>query len=300
MKKYALHFGLDKPSYHIQEDNLKSNSSVLNTKYYHKLSKKLGFNSRIRTNENATSYSLIRNLTKFSKELEAGDFLFITYCGHGTCVAANSEFDGASEILILYDRLLLDTEFAKCLSRFKDGVYIFIVTNSCLNGTLFEKKKISLHEHLKLKVVSDANKSIASISEEPKAKKMQNDNEEKNDTVEDNDELQENYISGHQYANYLNAIKYYLKEHKQLTIPIIHIASSSDSELSNDGEPKTKSEFTIAFETILEKGLNITYSDLFNELYLMLDNPRPHLEINSNCRSINDFLHSEIFKTPEN
>ncbi len=285
--KYALHFGIDKPSYHIEEDNLTSNSSVLNAKYYHGLSKSLGFNSRIRTDKNATSYSLIRNLTKLSKEMKAGDFLFLTYCGHGTSVVARSEFDGLSEILILFDRLFLDAELARCLSRFKEGVFIFIVSNSCLNGTLFSKKK-KKNQYSDLNMDFDLNKNEEKITETINF-------DDENSDVETDDELQENYISGHQFANYLNAIKYYLKNHKRITIPIIHIASSSDLELSRDGNVNENSEFTIAFKEVVETNCNVTYLQFFNALSEKLSNPKPYLELNSNCTNIDEFLNTTIF-----
>lgn len=283
--KYALHFGLDKPSYSIDNDSMIANSCVANSAYYHELSIMKGFESRHFPNEKATSYRLLRNLRACSKKMKAGDLLFLTYCGHGKSIAARSEFDGSSEVLILFDRIFLDQELKRCLNWFDKGIYIFIVTNSCQNGTLFKKKYTQ----------------IKKASLQDKVNNMTNGNKTDDTYDNDDDELQIEYISGHQYANYLNAIKYYLRKVKDLKHPIIHIASSSDSELSKDSKKEGKlSEFTKTFKKIIDDGFHGSYQDFFEILYRNLNNPSPFLEINSDCKNIDTFLNTSIFNKPNN
>jgi hypothetical protein len=259
--KYALHFALDRPSYKIDDKKLTSNSSVKNAEYFCKLSKKNGFESEIFPNELATSYQLFESLYKLSKKMEPGDLLFITYCGHGLSISAKSEPDGSSELLILYDRVFIDQEFKKCLTWFKKDVYIFIITNSCTNGTLFEVNN-------KIEFLKSSNL------------------------------ITNDYISIQQCGNYLNAIKYYLKDRKSLKNPIIHIASSSDSELSKDGKENTLSEFVLAIQDILKLNLNITYHDFFNELCNRLEKPRPYLEKNTKYKKMESFMNAKLLETP--
>jgi hypothetical protein len=136
--KYALHFGLNYLSYKIDYDRIISKSSVANMCYFDKLAKDKGFISETYPNDKATSLNLISKLKELSMILQKGDLLFITYCGHGLSISSEDENDNSEEALVLYDRIFFDKEFLNCVKLLKKGVFIFIITNSCENGTLID------------------------------------------------------------------------------------------------------------------------------------------------------------------
>jgi len=73
--------------------------------------------------------------------LESGDILFLSYAGHGGQVPdRNSEFmdelDEMDETWCLYDRELVDDELYAFWANFKQGVRIFMVSDSCHSGSV--------------------------------------------------------------------------------------------------------------------------------------------------------------------
>lgn len=85
-----------------------------------------------------TSKNLDDYLTTHSKILDAGDFLFITYSGHGGQVPDKNrdEVNGQDETWCLYDRQYLDDELWTQFKKFKEGVRIFVISDSCHSGTV--------------------------------------------------------------------------------------------------------------------------------------------------------------------
>jgi len=111
-----------------------------------------GFSSTILLTEDATTGNVIRAISHASHELESGDMFFITFSGHGGQIqdqdAAFEEVDGLDETWCLYDAQLVDDQTYTLLSRFKPGVRIFSLSDSCHSGTA-------------LRQLLDFNKSIA-------------------------------------------------------------------------------------------------------------------------------------------
>jgi hypothetical protein len=87
--------------------------------------------------QEATSTRLISEIISTSQRLQSGDFLLITYAGHGgtTPDTTGEENDGRDETWCLYDRMVLDDELFRCWSEFKPGVNILVVADSCHSGT---------------------------------------------------------------------------------------------------------------------------------------------------------------------
>ncbi|HEY6575041.1 MAG TPA: caspase family protein, partial [Mycobacterium sp.] len=71
-------------------------------------------------------------------ELDDGDFLFLTYSGHGGQVPDQNgdEIDGYDETWCLYDTELVDDSLYGALCTFKEGVRIFIMSDSCHSETV--------------------------------------------------------------------------------------------------------------------------------------------------------------------
>ncbi|MCH5688482.1 caspase family protein [Niabella sp. W65] len=62
----------------------------------------------------------------------------MTYSGHGAYVPDKNkdELDGKDETWCLYDRMILDDDLPLYWSKFKPGVRIFMVSDSCHSGTV--------------------------------------------------------------------------------------------------------------------------------------------------------------------
>lgn len=85
----------------------------------------------------ATADAVLAALRRFAEELRSGDFLFVTFSGHGSVVPDGNrdEEDRYDETLVLYDRQLLDDELWAAWAQFRSDVRIFVVIDSCHSGT---------------------------------------------------------------------------------------------------------------------------------------------------------------------
>jgi subtilisin family serine protease len=85
------------------------------------------------------SANLDKYLEQFSKTLKSGDFLFITYSGHGGQIEDlnfDEENDAMDETWCLYDRQYIDDELWEHFSRFKKGVRVLMISDSCHSGSV--------------------------------------------------------------------------------------------------------------------------------------------------------------------
>ncbi|WP_262246344.1 S8 family serine peptidase [Parapedobacter soli] len=138
-KGHAVHIGVNTvDSNHYQ--GLPSLSGCVNdAKSLENISRRLAFNSVVSlTDQTATSKNLIATLSKSAGELEAGDTLWITYSGHGGKKPDlnGDESDNWDETWCLYDREMIDDELFGLYAKFKAGVKIFIISDSCHSGTV--------------------------------------------------------------------------------------------------------------------------------------------------------------------
>ena len=72
-------------------------------------------------------------------ELEAGDIFFVTYSGHGGQVPDRNdedEADGSDETWLAYDRQIVDDELYELWAKFKPGVRIIVLSDSCHSGSV--------------------------------------------------------------------------------------------------------------------------------------------------------------------
>lgn len=70
--------------------------------------------------------------------LQAGDTLFFSYAGHGAQVPDTNgdEADAQDETWCVYDRMLVDDELYALWGRFREGVQILMLSDSCHSGTV--------------------------------------------------------------------------------------------------------------------------------------------------------------------
>ncbi|HMS34827.1 MAG TPA: caspase family protein [Ignavibacteria bacterium] len=86
----------------------------------------------------ATRQNVLKGLKSAAKELKKGDLFTIYYSGHGGQVPDinGDEADASDETWCLYDGQLIDDELYYEFSNFKEGVRIFVLSDSCHSGTM--------------------------------------------------------------------------------------------------------------------------------------------------------------------
>ncbi len=100
-----------------------------------------GFEIQKLITTDATVKNVVKNITDASEKLESGDIFLLTYSGHGGKLKDlnRDEKDFEDETWCLYDRQFVDDELNDCLSKFKEGVRIFVLSDSCHSGTVIRE-----------------------------------------------------------------------------------------------------------------------------------------------------------------
>lgn len=113
--------------------------------YYNEMAAKAGITDRKLLlssfrpgSEMPTSANLEKYLDRYGKTLKSGDFLLITYSGHGGQIKDlnHEEEDVTDETWCLYDRQYLDDELWEHFNRFEKGVRVLIISDSCHSGSV--------------------------------------------------------------------------------------------------------------------------------------------------------------------
>lgn len=88
--------------------------------------------------EQATCQAFISQMEAYSKCLEAGDLFFLSFSGHGSSLRDQDgdEPDGRDESWCLYDGRIRDDKIYELLQKFKSGVRIIVISDSCHSGTV--------------------------------------------------------------------------------------------------------------------------------------------------------------------
>jgi hypothetical protein len=88
---------------------------------------------------------LSKYLANAAKALKKGDYLLLSYSGHGGQVpdTNSDESDGLDETWCLYDGEFLDDELYAAFGKFKEGVRIAVFSDSCHSGTMIKNTLIS-------------------------------------------------------------------------------------------------------------------------------------------------------------
>lgn len=239
----SLHIGLntvDSSKYKGEYQLLRNAEN--DAKFYYELAKQRNFVATILSGKDATSDNILDSLKDYSNRLDSGDLLFISYSGHGTRVEDlnNDEDDGYDEVLVLYDRLFIDDEFQLCWSKFKMGVKIFFINDSCYNGTV--SRFISFHK--KAAEIIYPGHVLRGV-----------------DSSQVNIDFQAN-------ISYFKSIKLGSSAQKALC-SIIHIGACQDNQLADDGSSTdVNGKFTSTFKSALALNSNYSYKSFFELLKL--------------------------------
>jgi hypothetical protein len=102
------------------------------------ISKAQGMKGTLLITKKATRANVLAAIRKAAKALGSGDLFFMSFSGHGGQVpdVSGEEPDKLDETWCLFDSQLIDDELYYELSRFKAGVRILVLSDSCHSGTV--------------------------------------------------------------------------------------------------------------------------------------------------------------------
>ena len=92
--------------------------------------------STLKTAE-ATRNRILSSLYRAAENLEADDIFVFYYSGHGGQQpdVNGDELDGQDETLVAYDREVIDDKIHEALAKFRSGVRLVMISDSCNSGT---------------------------------------------------------------------------------------------------------------------------------------------------------------------
>src|SRR5215813_12350718 len=141
-KGISIHIGLNHvdPKHYEGWDG-KLTACEADAKDMRALGKKQGFAvGAMLLSERATADAVTAALASAAKQLGKGDILFLTYSGHGGQVRDTNgdekDNDRMDETWVLFDREFVDDELYNLWSKFKPGVRILVLSDSCHSGTV--------------------------------------------------------------------------------------------------------------------------------------------------------------------
>ena len=97
-----------------------------------------GMKPKVLLTAKATRAAVLAALREAARKLSSGGLFFLTYSGHGGQVpdVTGEEADKKDETWCLFDGQLIDDELYFELSRFRAGVRVLVLSDSCHSGTV--------------------------------------------------------------------------------------------------------------------------------------------------------------------
>jgi hypothetical protein len=141
-KGLSLHLGInrvDPAHYHGWDGALLA--CEFDAKDMQALADSRGFKSTLLLTSAVTSAAVTAAIADAATRLKRGDCFFLTYSGHGgqvpdTNFDETGPADRQDETWALYDRELIDDELYALWAKFKAGVRIIVLSDSCHSGTV--------------------------------------------------------------------------------------------------------------------------------------------------------------------
>ncbi len=96
-----------------------------------------------------TKGNILGHLKELKDKMEYGDFLIISYAGHGAPHPDinGDEDDNTDESWVCYDGFLIDDELNEAFAKFAEGVNILVISDSCHSGTTTRTSNFSRYSN---------------------------------------------------------------------------------------------------------------------------------------------------------
>jgi len=138
----SLHIGVNtvNQNHYLGLSDLKA--AVNDAKDYQRIAKEVfGYQeTTLLLDQAATTHNVKSQFSAAADKLHAGDIFFLSYSGHGGLVEdPNFRIKGDEpydQTWCLYDRQLLDDEIFEAFKKFRDGVRILVISDSCHSGSV--------------------------------------------------------------------------------------------------------------------------------------------------------------------
>lgn len=136
-KTRALHIALNYVDANVYKSQLRLNGCENDAAFYSSLCTTFDSNVVIK-NEEATRVGVTSAIEKLIQLSKTGDYVFITYAGHGSLlsdISGDEIIDQKDETLVLFDGILIDDEINNLLAKFGEGVNVIWISDSCHSGS---------------------------------------------------------------------------------------------------------------------------------------------------------------------
>ncbi|NEH58131.1 peptidase C14, caspase catalytic subunit p20 [Rhizobium leguminosarum] len=135
----SLHIGLNTVSTdHYQGWDGQLSACEFDAQDMQEIADALGYKSTLMLSAEATREAVIASISSAADVLGEGDIFFLSYSGHGGQAPDfnRDEDDGVDETWCLFNGQLLDDELYVLWSKFKTGVRVLVLSDSCHSGTV--------------------------------------------------------------------------------------------------------------------------------------------------------------------
>lgn len=103
---------------------------------------RLGYQIKILKTAEATRDNILSSLYRAAENAAADDIFVFYYSGHGGQQPDidGDELDGKDETLVAYDREVIDDKIHEALIKFRFGVRVVMISDSCNSGTNYRAR----------------------------------------------------------------------------------------------------------------------------------------------------------------
>jgi hypothetical protein len=95
----------------------------------------LGFATQVHKSEAGRANTVLAGIRSAASALSAGDMFVFYYAGHGAQKTSADGDEAQDQLLLTFDRPIVDDELGACWALFRKHVRIVVITDSCHSGS---------------------------------------------------------------------------------------------------------------------------------------------------------------------
>lgn len=125
----------------------------------------LNYDTSILKTNAASASAILSGLSDAAKKCQSGDMFVFYFSGHGGQQpdTSSDELDGKDETLVAYDREISDDELNSTWAKFKSGVRIFMLSDSCNSGTNYKMSRMDIADSTPMRLFSSGTERTKGI-----------------------------------------------------------------------------------------------------------------------------------------